>query len=227
MTAAAFDTTEHSSDPYSTLKAPRRMLPKSIVMNGPCTYLAAERERLSALRYRHVEVDHISATIGGEIRGVNLAEPSMGAVLHAISVPAVGGDTLFADMYAAHDGLPDDVRSRVDTLSAEHDFMRAFGHNLSDKTVPSCATVSPSSCMPSHRATTSPDVATSTSTDTSRHGSLVSKSSRATSLSKCSPANRTTRSINVGIAGRTIPWRSGTTVPSSTMPPATTGPKLA
>ncbi len=75
MTAADIDTTEHSSDPYSTLKASRRMLSKSIVMNGPCTYLAAERERLSALRYRHVEVDQISSTIGGEIRGVNLADP--------------------------------------------------------------------------------------------------------------------------------------------------------
>ncbi len=52
--------------------------------------------------------------------------PSMGAILHAIAVPAVGGDTLFADMYAAYEGLPAEVRERISTLVAEHDFMRSF-----------------------------------------------------------------------------------------------------
>jgi alpha-ketoglutarate-dependent taurine dioxygenase len=58
--------------------------------------------------------------------------PSMGAVLHAIEVPAVGGDTLFSDMYAAYDSLDDDTRALVDTLTARHDFMKAFGHNVPD-----------------------------------------------------------------------------------------------
>jgi len=52
--------------------------------------------------------------------------PSMGAVLHAIEVPATGGDTLFADMAAAYDGLDDATRTEVDRLSAVHDFMLAF-----------------------------------------------------------------------------------------------------
>lgn len=52
--------------------------------------------------------------------------PSMGAVLHAVHVPACGGDTLFSDMYAAYEGLPDDVRARIDDLDAVHDFMQAF-----------------------------------------------------------------------------------------------------
>jgi alpha-ketoglutarate-dependent taurine dioxygenase len=52
--------------------------------------------------------------------------PSMGAVLHAIEVPPSGGDTLFADMYAAYDGLEQSVRDRVDGLVAVHDFMKAF-----------------------------------------------------------------------------------------------------
>ncbi len=56
--------------------------------------------------------------------------PSMGAVLHAISVPATGGDTLFADMAAAYDGLSDDMRARVDGLYAVHDFMLAFAHRV-------------------------------------------------------------------------------------------------
>lgn len=50
--------------------------------------------------------------------------PSLGSVLRLIEGPAVGGDTLFADMYAAYDGLPDDVKARVDGRTARHDFVR-------------------------------------------------------------------------------------------------------
>ncbi len=53
--------------------------------------------------------------------------PSLGAILHAIEVPVTGGDTLFADMYAAYDGLDDDVKDRIAGLAAEHDYLRAFG----------------------------------------------------------------------------------------------------
>jgi alpha-ketoglutarate-dependent taurine dioxygenase len=56
--------------------------------------------------------------------------PSMGAVLHAIQVPAVGGDTSFSDMYAAYDALDDDIRAIVDASVAEHDYMRAFGRQV-------------------------------------------------------------------------------------------------
>ncbi len=51
-------------------------------------------------------------------------EPSLGSVLRAIEVPAVGGDTLFADMYAAYDGLSDDVKTRIEGRAALH----ALGH---------------------------------------------------------------------------------------------------
>ncbi|WP_067890045.1 TauD/TfdA dioxygenase family protein [Nocardia vaccinii] len=53
--------------------------------------------------------------------------PSMGAILHAISVPEVGGDTLFSDMYAAYAALDEDTRALADELTAVHDFTRAFG----------------------------------------------------------------------------------------------------
>ena len=210
--ANSSDSAAAGSDPATSLKAVRSFLPNSIVMTGPCTGLAAERDRLAAARYEHFEVRRIGATIGAELRGIDLTgelsdvaiadirralhdfkviffrdqplstdqhvafaarfgqlethpflpsntgqpelvrfakdaavagyengwhhdvtwrtEPSMGAVLHSISVPPVGGDTLFADMCAAYEGLPDDIRERIDGLSAEHDFMLAFGHNV-------------------------------------------------------------------------------------------------
>jgi taurine dioxygenase len=59
-------------------------------------------------------------------------EPSLGAVLHAVEVPTTGGDTLFADMAAAYDGLDDELKQRIDGLVAVHDFAQAFGHQLAD-----------------------------------------------------------------------------------------------
>ena len=58
------------------------------------------------------------------------ATPSIGAVLHGLEVPEVGGDTLFADMYAAYDGLDDRTKARIDDLQAEHDFVPSFGRQV-------------------------------------------------------------------------------------------------
>jgi alpha-ketoglutarate-dependent taurine dioxygenase len=56
--------------------------------------------------------------------------PSRAAVLHAIHVPDVGGDTLFSDMCAAYDSLDDETRERIDGRSAAHDFARTFGRQV-------------------------------------------------------------------------------------------------
>ena len=57
--------------------------------------------------------------------------PSMGAVLHALSVPDIGGDTLFSDMYAAYDVLDDETKAEIDELTvAVHDFTQTFGHGM-------------------------------------------------------------------------------------------------
>lgn len=49
-------------------------------------------------------------------------EPSLGSVLRALEVPGFGGDTLFADMYAAYDNLTDDVKAKIEGRKALHDF---------------------------------------------------------------------------------------------------------
>ncbi len=49
-------------------------------------------------------------------------EPSLGSVLRVLECPTIGGDTLFADMCAAYDGLPRRIKERVDGLVARHDF---------------------------------------------------------------------------------------------------------
>ena len=49
-------------------------------------------------------------------------EPSLGSILRAVEIPEVGGDTLFADMYAAYEGLKDEVKAEIEGRNAVHDF---------------------------------------------------------------------------------------------------------
>jgi taurine dioxygenase len=58
--------------------------------------------------------------------------PSWGAVLRAVEVPPVGGDTLWADAAAAHDALPEDLRERIAGLTAVHDWQHTFGLAMED-----------------------------------------------------------------------------------------------
>jgi len=53
-------------------------------------------------------------------------QPSLGSVLRCVECPTVGGDTLWADMYAAYDNLPSHLKPYLETLQAEHDVFHAF-----------------------------------------------------------------------------------------------------
>lgn len=179
------------------------------LMAGPFGHLAAERERLSTLRWKHFDARQIGATLGAEISGIHLdpsldesvigeirqalhqykvlffrdqkmtsaqhagvasrfgdlevhpvlaksrgedtlvrfeknagmagfenlwhhdvswrPQPSMAAMLRAVTVPEIGGDTLFADMHAAYDALDDQTKAQIDGMYAIHDFTHAFG----------------------------------------------------------------------------------------------------
>jgi taurine dioxygenase len=61
--------------------------------------------------------------------------PSLGSILHLKKVPSVGGDTLFADMHAAYQALPDDIKETVTGKVARHDFA-AFRNRLKLRGVP-------------------------------------------------------------------------------------------
>jgi taurine dioxygenase len=47
-------------------------------------------------------------------------QPSQGSMLHAITVPGAGGNTVFADCYAAYETLPAEVQRRILGLQALH-----------------------------------------------------------------------------------------------------------
>lgn len=59
------------------------------------------------------------------------AVPAMGSVLHVTKVPGTGGDTCFANMYAAYDALSPGLRQWVDGLRAEHDITRSLRRAIS------------------------------------------------------------------------------------------------
>jgi taurine dioxygenase len=44
--------------------------------------------------------------------------PAKASMLYAIEVPSVGGNTLFANAYAAYETLPDEVKRRIDGKKA-------------------------------------------------------------------------------------------------------------
>lgn len=51
-----------------------------------------------------------------------LAQPASATLLSANEIPASGGDTLFADMYAAYDTLPDAMQTRIAPLKVVHKY---------------------------------------------------------------------------------------------------------
>ena len=53
--------------------------------------------------------------------------PAMGSILVARVLPASGGDTLFANMYAAYESLDDETRQQIDGLRAVHSNAHVFG----------------------------------------------------------------------------------------------------
>ncbi len=47
-------------------------------------------------------------------------KPPMGSVLYGADIPRSGGDTLWANMYAAYDRLPDDLKAKLEGIRAVH-----------------------------------------------------------------------------------------------------------
>ena len=55
-----------------------------------------------------------------------VAEPSLGSLLHAREIPPEGGDTSFANLYAAYEALPADIKRRIDGKRAIHSYRNSY-----------------------------------------------------------------------------------------------------
>jgi taurine dioxygenase len=63
--------------------------------------------------------------------GSFLAEPPAAFILRCVICPAVGGDTMWANMALAYERLPEDVKQRINGLYAKHSFEHIFGGDRS------------------------------------------------------------------------------------------------
>jgi taurine dioxygenase len=63
--------------------------------------------------------------------------PARATMLYSIRVPKKGGDTLFANQYAAYDDLPADLKKKVDPLVALHHYGNRDDQDKSSRTVAS------------------------------------------------------------------------------------------
>jgi taurine dioxygenase len=85
-----------------------------------------------------VHADANSTYIAGESWHSDVscdAEPPMGSILHLRIVPALGGDTLFASMYAAYDALSARMKTYLEGLTATHDGEPYYRGRYKDKGV--------------------------------------------------------------------------------------------
>lgn len=79
---------------------------------------------------RKLHADETSKHVAGEEWHTDmscLSVPPMGSILYMHTLPSLGGDTIFASMYAAYDALSPGMQAYLETLTATHDGALAFG----------------------------------------------------------------------------------------------------
>lgn len=54
------------------------------------------------------------------------AVPPMGSILHGLTLPPEGGNTLYADMYAAYEALDDETKALIDDRQAIHNYRERY-----------------------------------------------------------------------------------------------------
>ena len=74
--------------------------------------------------------------------------PARATTLYSIEVPAAGGNTLFANQYAAYDDLPDATKRRIDPLVAIHHYGNRNDQDQTSRTVASVLTSEQQAKMP-------------------------------------------------------------------------------
>ncbi len=74
--------------------------------------------------------------------------PARATALYSVEVPRVGGDTLFADQYAAYDALPDAMKRRIEPLEAIHHYGNRQDQDEKSRTVASILSDAQKAKMP-------------------------------------------------------------------------------
>jgi taurine dioxygenase len=77
-----------------------------------------------------------------------LQVPARATTLYSVEVPSKGGDTLFANQYAAYDDLPDATKQRIDGLVAVHHYGNRNDLDTASRTVASVLSEDQQAKMP-------------------------------------------------------------------------------
>ena len=77
-----------------------------------------------------------------------LPVPARATTLYSIEVPSRGGETLFANQYAAYDDLPQSMKTRIDPLVAVHHYGNRDNEDERTRTVASVLTDAQKARMP-------------------------------------------------------------------------------
>ena len=77
-----------------------------------------------------------------------LAVPARATTLYSIEVPTVGGNTMFANQYAAYDELPAAMKARIEPLVAIHHYGNRDDQDEASRTVASVLTAEQKAKMP-------------------------------------------------------------------------------
>ena len=82
-----------------------------------------------------IAADENSSRANGETWHTDVScdsEPPMGSILYIREIPPLGGDTLFANMYAAYEALSDRMKAHLEGLAALHDGEHVYRGLYSD-----------------------------------------------------------------------------------------------
>jgi alpha-ketoglutarate-dependent taurine dioxygenase len=90
-----------------------------------------------------IHADETSKHVAGEVWHSDVScdvEPPLGSILYMHELPPVGGDTLFASMYAAYEALSEPMKRLLEPLTAmhegEHVYRGRYGVDDKGKTFP-------------------------------------------------------------------------------------------
>jgi taurine dioxygenase len=149
------------------------------------------------------------------------AEPPMGSILY-MHEPAAngGGDTMFANMYAAYEALSDSMKRYLEGLTAIHDSTKAHTHRRRDGASDQQFPQAEHPVIRTHPVTQRKLLFVNRGF-TTRIAS--SSATRAMRCSRCCSVMSRRRSSTAASNGRSTRWRSGTIAAASTRRCSTTG----
>jgi len=77
-----------------------------------------------------------------------LPVPARATTLYSIEVPREGGNTLFANQYAAYDDLPERMKARIEPLTAVHHYGNRHNLDVTTRTVASVLSADQEASLP-------------------------------------------------------------------------------